>query len=1005
MKKTKILIYLSIISLFIACASGTNEMDQVDYKSILEEERPVAEKSQAQQKDKNPKTWKRAQENINKFELFVGENEKLPLKGSQMMIQVDGFRARILIDCFFYNDKKQILEGTFKLRLPNEAVPYYFAFGETVFINKDESSLPVLSYDKQTDIELSVDKINEMRSSSWSNPKEARVVPKEKAALAYSQTVNRKVDPALMEWAGAGIFDCRVYPLQPEKLHRIVIGYEVNLTSINEDKIIEIPLPDIDKPLVVDLDVANIGQSIEINPSDDIENIQNRQRMHLENPDFKEISVRYKNLQSCLLMSPLNSAERYFASNVNIQLGSQPSSELSENAVLMFDISLSSNPDKFNVWLKMAKAILRNNQDAIKNFAVLYFNMENHWWQKKYVANNPENVQKMLDYCNNMCLIGATDLSSALKEASQPTWSDKETKSIFLLTDGNITWGESDIYLILNKIQKQDKLYCFNTGMSGTDLNSLGQLSRETGGAVYSVTGEDEVNSASLAFRSVPWKILDVKIDGCADILIAGRPNYIYSGQNLLVTGRGNPSQKSSLSIKIEQNGVIKSINMSFSQQIKSDLTKNIYGQIATNQLEKFGYTTEEYAIAYATHYGIPGKTCSFLMLESEQDYARYNIKPESNLFIVNNNPVNDIVKKLMIEIKQSIGNPKVLFSNWLKKLSKTPGLTFEIPFKFETLIEKMKIEDFSINSSAFSCKNHFISDYSEDITGQLSQSELDYDVISKEADKLKSESFYDELKVLSSLVEKKQGDGVLLRDVAYTAMDNELYDQAYFIFKYLLNKRPYEPQTYHAIAQSLAKMGKNELAILYYEISLQSKWDERFGEFTYIIALDYIRFLKTLEKVEINKTFRDFTSARLEELNNSYDNEHYNLMITIAWNTDYTDIDLHVIEPSGEECFYSHPKTAIGGQLTKDVTQGYGPEMYVLKNVIPGKYKISAHYYSSNRNKTSAPTKVYVTVYQDRGMPLEKVHTKTVVLKDNNQMLNLMEIDIDNKRPLQKLN
>ncbi len=51
-----------------------------------------------------------------------------------------------------------------------------------------------------------------------------------------------------------------------------------------------------------------------------------------------------------------------------------------------------------------------------------------------------------------------------------------------------------------------------------------------------------------------------------------------------------------------------------------------------------------------------------------------------------------------------------------------------------------------------------------------------------------------------------------------------------------------------------------------------------------------------------------------------------------ITWNTDTTDVDLHVIEPSGEECFYRHRNTRrSGGRLTQDVTQGYGPEMYVL--------------------------------------------------------------------------
>lgn len=979
----------------MACASSNGDMQSADSMKSLEESADIMV-DQAPQTDKKSKTWKRSQENINKFELFVGDGDKLPLKGSQMTVQVDGFRARVLIDCFFYNDRNYMLEGTFKLRLPNEATPYYFAFGESVYIDKDGTELPVLEYGKDNEIELSIDNINERRGNLWTNPKEARIVPKEKAALAYTQTVNRRVDPALMEWSGAGIFDCNVYPLQAKKLHRIVVGYEVNLTSLKKDKIIEIPLPDNDKPLIVDLDVANVGQSIEITPSENIETIQNRKRLHLENPEIKEISVRYNKLQNCLLTSQGNSTEKYFASIVNIQLGKQQNSNIPENAILMMDVSLSSNPDKFNVWLKMAEALLKNNQDVIKNFSVLFFNIENHWWQKKYVPNTSENRQDLLGYCNQICLIGATDLSSSIKEASNPTWANKKPKNIFLLSDGNITWGEPDVYMILGKMQKQDKLYCFNTGMSGTSLNTLEQLSRETGGAVYSVTSEDEVTSASKAFRFVPWKILDVKLDGCSDLLINGRPKYFYSGQNLLIAGRGNPSKNNSFLFKVEQNGVVKNFRIPFSHKIESDLTKTIYGQVATNQLEEFGYTTEKYSIAYATHYGIPGKTCSFLMLESEQDYAQYNIKPENNLFLINNNPVSDIITKLMDEINKSLGNPKVLFANWLEKLSKTPGMTFEKPITFETLMDKMDLDDFNVESSNLNCNKRFISDYSETLNKQLSKTKLEYKEITKEAGKLKSDNIYDELKVLSSLVEKNQGDGVLLRDIAYSAMGNKVYDQAYFMLKYLLYKRPYEPQTYHAIARSLTKMDKNNLAILYYEIALQTKWDQRFGEFTYIIALDYIRFLKSLNKNKINDVFASYINTRLDELASLYNTEAYELMITIDWNTDFTDIDLHVIEPTREECYYSHPKTKIGGQLTKDVTQGYGPEMYVLKKAKPGKYKIKAKYYSSNINRTSTPTKVYARIYQNWGTQSEKVFTKTVTLKENSQMNDIIEIEIE---------
>ena len=180
---------------------------------------------------KSPKTWKRAQIVPNASRLKVGDNEELPLKGMQVNVQVDGFRARVTLDCFFLNDKARQLEGTFQIRLPVGASLDFFAFGETKYQApkpklKDNAFLDPVRARKNGHTAKS---ILSLRESSWNAPKVARVVPREKASFAYRQTVRRRVDPALAEWAGAGVFNARVFPLAAGKLHRVVVGYDVNL--------------------------------------------------------------------------------------------------------------------------------------------------------------------------------------------------------------------------------------------------------------------------------------------------------------------------------------------------------------------------------------------------------------------------------------------------------------------------------------------------------------------------------------------------------------------------------------------------------------------------------------------------------------------------------------------------------------------------------------------------------------------------------------------------------
>ncbi len=78
-------------------------------------------------------TWKPSTLVRNTSRLMVGEKEELPLRAMQANVRIDGFRARVLLDLYYFNDRRQQLEGSFQLRLPEDASPFFFAFGQTVY--------------------------------------------------------------------------------------------------------------------------------------------------------------------------------------------------------------------------------------------------------------------------------------------------------------------------------------------------------------------------------------------------------------------------------------------------------------------------------------------------------------------------------------------------------------------------------------------------------------------------------------------------------------------------------------------------------------------------------------------------------------------------------------------------------------------------------------------------------------------------------------------------------
>ena len=622
--------------------------------------------------------------------------------------------------------------------------------------------------------------------------------------------------------------------------------------------------------------------------------------------------------------------------------------------------------------------------------------MGSYWWKNSLVANTPENVAAFLAYANQIALEGASDIGLALSSISSAPWAKNSADNIFLLSDGADTWGEDDSYELANKINDNDLLFAFNTGMSGTSINKLNHLTRASGGALFSVTGEDEIKKVSAAFQAKPWKIEKVEIAGTQDVLIAGRPKYIYSGQKLMLSGRGTIAKGTPVKLILSQNGTKKSISVMLNKSIKSNLTNRIYGQMATNILEEFGHTTEKNSIAYAKHFSVPGQTCSLLMLESEEDYKEYNITASEDAFVVQSTSVNKIIGQVLRDIAAVLGNAKVKFTNWLEKLAKIDGVEFEIPTALSLILDQTPESTFRINQVGLNCKSRQKSAVPKSITTALAESNLDYDLITDGANtRLKTFSKHDALKLLSSLMEKSPGNTVMARDIAYSALEWDLNEQAYYLFKRVLQSRPYEPQTYLALAKSLSKIGNKELALIYYEIAIAAKWDGRFGEFRKIAALDY---LNLLNQVKSDKNFKhaDYAAARFKTIKKEFKEESVDLLVTISWNTDNTDIDLHVVEPSGEECYYKHTKTRMGGYITEDVTQGYGPEMYLLKNAKSGKFKVKAKYFSSNRNRASTRTKIHATIYKNWGKPNEKVINKVITLKDNKDMHHIITVDID---------
>lgn len=69
-------------------------------------------------------------------------------------------------------------------------------------------------------------------------------------------------------------------------------------------------------------------------------------------------------------------------------------------------------------------------------------------------------------------------------------------------------------------------------------------------------------------------------------------------------------------------------------------------------------------------------------------------------------------------------------------------------------------------------------------------------------------------------------------------------------------------------------------------------------------------------------------------------------LRILLSWDSDNTDVDLHLITPDGEHVWYGKRSVANGASLDVDVTTGYGPEIIATATPLKGTYLVYLNYY-----------------------------------------------------------
>jgi len=221
-------------------------------------------------------------------------------------------------------------------------------------------------------------------------------------------------------------------------------------------------------------------------------------------------------------------------------------------------------------------------------------------------------------------------------------------------------------------------------------------------------------------------------------------------------------------------------------------------------------------------------------------------------------------------------------------------------------------------------------------------------------------------VRILSNVAELKLEEASLLRMMANQLMEAGEKELALMAYRDILVMREEEPQSYRDLALACNENGLYAEAVqLFYQLIL-GYWDNRFHDIQ-AVALNEMNAVISAHPREVSTAGIDQRLIYAMPVD---------VRIVISWNTDNSDMDLWVTDPGKEKCSYENTRTAIGGRITQDVTQGYGPEEFMLKKAMNGDYTVEVNLFGDSRQTLGGPTAIKADLYTDFGKPTQKKQT-----------------------------
>lgn len=485
-----------------------------------------------------------------------------------------------------------------------------------------------------------------------------RVLDKDEARKIYEEIVRKQRDPALLEFIGHGMFQARIFPIDPHSEKKLELTYTQLLKADgNAFRFACNLLPD-----QVHTQDTRISISASIKAHGDLSNIYSpTHQLKTTMVDSRSATVTVSKTESgksqprdfvlyyslsnkeiaasVISFRPISDEDGFFLLTISPTFEQTRTQAVAKDIIFVLDRSGSMAGEKIVQAREALKFCLRslNSNDR---FGLIDFSDNVDLMKNTLTPISSSSVDDALYIVDKITATGGTNINEALQKAlAMKTKKDDRSTYIIFLTDGLPTLGEQNPANILKNITKANtihaRIFSFGVGYD-VDTYLLDKISDENGGSSNYVKPDENIETeVSRFFAKINEPLLtDVAVtyDGIAvtDIYPKKLPD-IFKGSQLTIFGR----YKNGNSARVALTGAIGDSKKSFhydmnfaSKERQNDFVAGLWARrkvaYLLDEIRLNGENKEvtDEIITLSKKYGIVTQYTSFIITEKE-DVAR----------------------------------------------------------------------------------------------------------------------------------------------------------------------------------------------------------------------------------------------------------------------------------------------------------------------------------------------------------------------------------------------